>query len=64
MTEATERSMLRVRSTSIWAKATIINSAASIAIAVRFSALIMRGFSSMTGRTTAAMAQARPTSRV
>ena len=28
MTEATERSMLRVSSTSIWATATIINSAA------------------------------------
>ena len=43
---------------------TIINSAASIAIVVRFSVLIMRGLSSMTGRATAAMAQARPTSRV
>ena len=63
MTEATERSMLRVSSTSIWATATIINSAESIAIAVRFSAPIMRGLSSMTGRPTAAMAQMRPNSR-
>ncbi len=39
MTEATERSMLRVMRTSIWATATIMSSAASIESATRFEGL-------------------------
>ena len=64
MTDATERSILRVRMTSIWAPATIIKSAASIAMAVRFEALNMRGLITATGIVTAAMAQTRPSSRL
>src|SRR5208337_3268681 len=60
MTDATDKSMLRVSITSICPTATIIRSAASMAIAVRFSPPIVRGFIKVTGITTAAMAQTRP----
>jgi len=63
MTDATDKSMLRVSITSICPTATIISSAASIAIAVKFSPSIMRGLIKVTGITTATMAQTRPTSR-
>ena len=63
MTEATDRSMLRVRMTSIWPTATIVSRPASIASALRLAPLSMRGLTATTGTMTASIASSRPSSR-